>query len=127
MRRAPQLLAGVAIAALGAVLVIAPGLVRDLLGRTPATPSDWINLRATFGGTLLGVGAFIAWLPARRPWLRAGLGLLGWGMAGIGAARLVGFALDGNPDSRQYVWLIAEVVLVAASVFALRRVKRPGT
>jgi hypothetical protein len=127
MRRAPQLLAGVAIAALGAVLVIAPGLVRDLLGRTPATPSDWINLRATFGGTLLGVGAFIAWLPARRPWLRAGLGLLGWGMAGIGAARLVGFALDGSPDSRQYVWLIAEVVLVAASVFALRRVKRPGT
>lgn len=125
MRRAPQLLAGVAIAALGAVLVIAPGLVRDLLGRTPATPSDWINLRATFGGTLLGVGAFIAWLPAPRPWLRAGLGLLGWGMAGIGAARLVGFALDGSPDSRQYVWLIAEVVLVAASVYALRRAKRP--
>jgi hypothetical protein len=121
MRRAPQLLAGVAIAALGAVLVIAPGLVRDLLGRAPATPSDWINLRATFGGTLLGVGAFVAWLPARRPWLRAGLGLLGWGMAGVGVARLVGFALDGSPDSRQYVWLIAEIVLVAASVFALRR------
>jgi hypothetical protein len=112
---------GVVLAIAGGVLVAAPGLVRDALGRTPVTPSDWINLRATFGGTLVGLGAFLVWLPAWRPWQRTVLGLLLWSMTGIGLARIVGFALDGSPDQRQHIWLVAEVVIVAASGFVLYR------
>jgi hypothetical protein len=122
-RRHIQIAIGAVIAAVGVVLVVAPGLTRDILTRTPKTPSDWINLRATFGGTLVGLGVFVAWLPSPRPWQRSVLGLLLWGMAGIGVARLVGFAVDGSPDTRQLVWLVAEVVIVAVCAYVLRRAK----
>ena len=44
-----------------------------------------------------------------------------WPTAIAFAARVVGFALDGSPDQRQYVWIIAEVVIVAVSGFVLHR------
>ena len=83
-----------------------------------------INLRASFGGTLLGVGAFLAWLPDLKPWRRTIVGLLMWAMAGIGIARLTGFALDGHPDTRQWIWITAEIILVVGSALALRRWRR---
>lgn len=116
-----QVAVGVVIALLGAYLALAPEVTREILGRAPATSSDWINLRASFGGTLLGLGAFLVWWPAPRPWLRSLLGLVMCEMAGIGVARLVGFALDADPDARQLVWIIAEVAIVIACAIALRR------
>jgi hypothetical protein len=112
---------GLLLAAVGIYLVFAPEVVRDLLGRRPATSSDWINLRASFGGALLGLGAFLLWCPAPRPWLRSMLGLLSWEMAGIGLARAIGFAIDGNPDGRQFVWIIAEAAIVVVCAVLLRR------
>jgi hypothetical protein len=112
---------GVVLVIGGGILVSTPGLVRDALGRTPATPSDWINLRATFGGTLVGLGVFLIWLPGWSPWQRTVQGLLLWSMAGIGIARLIGFLLDGSPDTRQWIWLVAEIVIVAVTGFLLYR------
>jgi hypothetical protein len=112
---------GLLLVALGGYLVFSPETVRNALGRRPITSSDWINLRASFGGTLAGLGAFLAWWPAPRPWLRSLLGLLLWAMAGIGIARAIGFAIDGNPDGRQLVWLIAEVAIVVLCAVLLRR------
>jgi hypothetical protein len=119
-RRSVKVIVGIALVGLGAVLVAAPGLVRDILGRKPATPSDWINLRSTFGGTIAGLGAFLVWWPSLRPLRRTILGLLLWSMAGIGIARAIGFAVDGSPDWRQYVWISAEVVIVAVCAVLLR-------
>ena len=99
---------------------MSPLVVADILGRPHDTAVRMINLRASFGGTATGIGAFIAWLPALRPYLRTVIGLVGWTMAGIGAARLVGFALDGYPDTRQYVWITAEIALVIGAAVALR-------
>jgi hypothetical protein len=42
-------------------------------------------------------------------------------MVGIGAARVVGFALDGRPDTAQWVWIVAEVLFTAACGVALAR------
>jgi hypothetical protein len=112
---------GLAIAAFGAYLSIFPEVTANALDRPHDTPTQWINLRASFGGTLLGIGAFIAWLPAVKPYLRAFLGLLGWAMAGIGAARVLGFVIDGSPDSRQWIWIIAEVLIAAACAIIIRR------
>jgi hypothetical protein len=118
--RVGRLVLGLVLVAAGAYLALSPEKIVDWFGATPKTTSDVINLRASYGGTLAGIGAFIAWLPALRPWPRAVLGLLGWAMLGILAARLVGFATDGNPDSRQFIWVIAEVVLVVGSAFGIR-------
>ena len=112
---------GLILVVAGAALALSPGWLAAQLHKVPKTESDVINLRASYGGTLIGLGAFIAWLPALKPYLRAVLGLLGWAMAGIGAARLLGFALDGNPDGRQAIWIIAEIALVIGCVLVIRR------
>ena len=75
---------------------------------------------------MLGVGAFVAWLPTLRPYKRAAAGLLLWSMLGIAAARATGFALDGSPDRLQWFWLGAEVVLASAGALALRATAARG-
>lgn len=45
-----------------------------------------------------------------------------WVMAGVGLARVIGFVLDGPPDTRQLIWIGAEVVIVIACVFGLRAI-----
>jgi hypothetical protein len=124
-RRTVQIVSGLAILAAGVYLVCAPLVVAHALGRPHATSTQMINLRASWGGVVVGLGAFVAWLPAVRPWLRTVLGALMWAMAGVGAARLVGFAIDGHPDTRQWIWISAEVVIVAACAIVLARRRTP--
>ena len=119
-----QIVAGLALVAVGAYLALAPLTVARALDRPAVTTAQLINLRASWGGTILGLGGFVAWLPAWRPWLRALAGLVMWSMAGIGLARLLGFALDGAPDGRQWLWISAEVALVIGGAVALRRFAR---
>jgi hypothetical protein len=111
---------GLAMVAAGVVMAFSPIAVGDALGQPHDKPTQMINLRASWGGTVLGLGAFVAWLPALRPWQRTIIGLLMWAMVGIGAARLLGFALDGHPDTRQWIWITAEVVIVVACALRLR-------
>jgi hypothetical protein len=124
MARRARFLIGLALAAFGVVMIFSPLEVADVLGRPPASKPALINLRASWGGAVLGLGAFLAWLPALRPWSRTLIGLLGWTMAGVGAARLVGFVVDGGPDGRQWVWLIAEVLIAASCAFMVRGRRR---
>jgi hypothetical protein len=119
--RTLQLIAGLVMVAFGGYLTFSPLTVARVLGRAHETSSQMINLRATFGGTIMGLGLFIAWLPALQPWRRSGLGLVAALMAGIFAARLVGFTLDGHPDRLQWFWLIAEAVITIGCTIMLRR------
>src|SRR5262245_8863186 len=96
-RRSLQVGLGLVLVATGGWLISAPLAVAEVLGRPHATSPQMINLRASWGGTVLGLGAFVAWLPALRPFRRALVGLLLWSMAGIGLARAIGFAIDGHP------------------------------
>jgi len=119
--RVPRIVAGLAIAGLGIALAFMPLMVAGALSRPHETSSQMINLRASWGGTLLGLGLFVAWLESLRPIRRMLIGLVMWSMVGIAAARLLGFVLDGGPDAAQWVWLILEIILVAVGAFALRR------
>ena len=119
--RVVQWVGGLVLLALAVYLVLAPTTVANALGKPHDTPTQMINLRASWGGTLAGLAAFIIWVPGFSPWWRAAVGLLMWAMAGIGLARLVGFALDGSPDTKQYIWIIAEVAIVIGCGYALWR------
>jgi hypothetical protein len=121
MQRVAQWAAGLVLIGAATYLVLSPLVVANALGKPHDTPTRMINLRASWGGTLAGIGAFVAWLPGFSPWWRTAVGLLMWAMAGIGAARLVGFALDGGPDTRQYIWIGAEVAIVIACALVLQR------
>jgi hypothetical protein len=120
MPRGAQLALSLAIVAAGVYLACSPLVVADALGKPHDTPTRMINLRASWGGTLAGLGAFVAWCPGLRPWWRTFVGLVMWAMAGIGAARLLGFALDGSPDGRQWMWITAEIALVIGGATILR-------
>jgi len=122
--RVIRVVVGLLLVTAGVYLVMSPLQVAALLGRPSGTPSQMINLRASWGGTVLGLGAFAAWLPALRPWSRTALGLLLWGMLGIAAARATGFVLDGHPDALQWVWMIAEVTIAAGCAIGLRVTSR---
>lgn len=116
-RQHVQFAFGFALLVVGAYVTLTPLDTAAALGKPAETSSQLINLRASWGGPLLGLGAFVAWIPALKPWPRAVLGLLGWAMVGIGAARTVGFVLDGSPDGRQWLWLALEVVIAIGCVF----------
>lgn len=124
MTRSVRLGIGAVAIAFGIYLAMSPLTVAAILDRPHDTTSQMINVRASWGGTLVGLGAFLAWLPALRPWSRAVIGLLGWAMAGIGAARTIGFVLDGAPDARQWLWISLEVAIAIGSVIGLRIVSR---
>lgn len=120
------MIAGALVTVAGVVLVFTPMLVAEAFHRPTETHSQLINLRATWGGTVTGLGLFILACSALRPWSVTLATLLLCSMAGIGAARAVGFVLDGQPDTLQWVWLVAEIVLVAASgAYLMRRRSEP--
>lgn len=120
--RALRIALGALVTVAGVVLVFSPMLIADTFHRPTDTHSQLINLRATWGGTLMGLGLFILARNQLRPWAVTVATLLLCAMAGIGAARAVGFVLDGQPDTLQWVWLVAEIVLVVASgAYLVRR------
>ena len=121
MKRTPlQIAIGVALVGFGFYLALSPLVVADVLSRPHETNTQLINLRASFGGPVIGLGALVAWLPALRPWPRTVVGVLLWAMAGIACARAIGFVLDGSPDARQWLWMTLEIVIVIGAVIGLR-------
>jgi hypothetical protein len=119
-RQHVQFAFGFALLVVGAYVTMTPLETAAALGKPHDTSTQLINLRASWGGPLLGLGAFVAWLPALKPWPRTLLGLLAWAMVGIGAARGVGFILDGGPDRRQWLWMTLEVVIAIGCAIGLR-------
>jgi hypothetical protein len=109
-------------AGFGAAFVGAPReLARFLTGAAPSLPSAVIDMRATYGGFAFGVGLLIG-ICARRPeWVRVGLIASLLAVASIGAARVVGLAVDGHPNAVMPLLLSTEVTFVVLYVVALRR------
>lgn len=112
---------GVAIVLFGVAMVFSPERVAELLDRPVRDVGEAINLRASWGGTVMGIGALIAVRDDLRPWRHT----LAWAllclMAGIFFARAVGFALDGIGDVWQWIWLGAEALIVGVCAVYLKR------
>ena len=59
---------GFAMLLVGAYVTMTPLDTAAALGKPHETSSQLINLRASWGGPLLGLGALVAWLPAISCW-----------------------------------------------------------
>lgn len=119
--RTIRIIPGLILCVAGICLIASPLAVAHALGRPHETSSQIINLRASWGGTIVGIGAFMMWLRAWKPTRRAMLGLVMWAMIGIGLARATGFVLDGHPDRLQWIWISAEAAIATACMVGLRR------
>ena len=117
-------IAGVLLLLAGIALVFMPEQLATALGRPYETAGEKINMRATWGGLVTGLGLLLVWFPGVSPRGRFALSALMWLSAGIAFGRGVGFALDGSPDGLQWFWMLAELAIVGGSAWALRRSAR---
>lgn len=115
-------LIGVVVVLVGAALAVEPSLV----GIAPQ-PDDLFAAveRRIYGGMLGGLGLLLALRPALKPWGE----LVAWAVAcvvtGALVARLGGILVDGS-TAKQWLWVVVEVVVVAAPVAWLARRARGG-
>ena len=112
----------VVFAVYGLAFVAAPApLSQFVTGAAPATASGLIDMRATYGGMSVAVGALL-WVSASRPSSRR-IGLLGvllllLGMAG---GRAVGLICDGPANAMMVAYLLLELAGAALAAWLLRR------
>lgn len=100
--------------------ILAPETLATLItGGAPATASAVMDMRATYGGMALGLGAIFG-LCARSPeHVRLGVQGVLIVMASIAVARLLGMVLDDSPNVFMFVLLAAEVVMAGLAAVAL--------
>ena len=86
----------------------------------PETASGRIDMRSTYGGMSIGLGVVLG-LTARDPALH-GLGLRAVlaVMVLMASSRLLGIALDGEPNAMMWAYLVAEVLVVVLAAWALQ-------
>ncbi|TNE51201.1 MAG: DUF4345 domain-containing protein [Deltaproteobacteria bacterium] len=100
----------------GVVLTFAPTLVYD-----PGPAKDLfrtIERRIPWGG-LAGLGLLFVLHTQWKPWQASVAALVCWATTGAIFARLVGLALDGVGSSKQWMWVVAEAVVIAVAGFFL--------
>jgi len=101
-----------------------PGGLAESAGITFTSPTGATELRAMYGGFTVAVGA-LALAGALRPALSGhALVLLLVSCAGLGVARLLGTAIDGELSSYTGMALGLELGTVALTAWLLRR--QPG-
>jgi hypothetical protein len=104
----------------GLVCAAAPDTLAEMAGIT-ASPSGLTDLRAIYGGLQIGLGAFLLWCRSDPARTTAGLLALGLAVGCVGALRVLGMLVDGEPNAFHAANLTLEVATTALVVFAMAR------
>lgn len=83
----------------------------DLKFDTPTALSD---IRADYGGCILGIGVFLAWCAMDSGRVNIGLLCTGLILTGYASGRLLSLIVDGTP--RQIIFVLMAAEIVGASV-----------
>lgn len=106
----------------GAIFLFLPESFAHVLEITAPTAMARMDLRATYGGLELGFGIFLVICVVKRPWIRPGLVALALATGGFAFGRLVGLIAEGTINSLMLMCLVAEVIVTAGSLLALRKI-----
>lgn len=90
---------------------------------SPSTPSGLIDIRATYGGMSIAMGATILVLGSRAELVSLGLLVVAVVLLAMAGARILGMMLDGTPNTVMYIYLAAELVVAVWALY-LRRSAR---
>ncbi len=109
----------------GAGFVFVPEpLLKAVVGEVPVAASAWIDMRATYGGLSLGVGALLWVLSVNHQTLRSGVLGVVLLMAGMASGRAVGMVVDGTPNGYMVIYLVLEVLTAMLGLWAWRSLPR---
>lgn len=115
----------------GVACVVAPASFAQQAGLS-AAPNALTEIRAFYGGTLVGMGCFLIWCmrQRQRTLTFAGLLLIACSVGGVGIVRTLGMLIDRVPTAYHLTNLAIEVTtvaLVAVAVSKHRRVADSGS
>ena len=108
----------------GAIYLFAPQSMTDPTGFPALGPNALTDVRATYGGLQLGLGAFLLWAVAEESRVRTALVLQVLLVGAVALSRAYGIALDGTPNSVLWGALATETTLTAVALVALGRAGR---
>ena len=104
----------------GIACAVAPQALVDPAGLS-ATPAGLTEIRAFYGGTLIGLGCFLIWCARETALTRAALLLMAVSVGSIGVLRVAGMLIDGAPTAYHAMNLAIEVTTVSLALFAISR------
>lgn len=105
----------------GIAYLLAPGPLTGPANFGSLAPAVATDVRATYGGFQIGMGAFLIWSSSSADRIRGGLLLTLLTMGLVLASRIIGVVLDGHLNEFYTSALIFESLLAAASFSVWRR------
>lgn len=110
---------------LGLALLVWPVQILKHVEVSFNTTTAFADIRADYGGCLLGVGVFLGWCVSKSELVRVGLLCTGLTFTGYASGRLLSLVLDGMPKPIIFTLTIIEV-MGAATAFGLIPFAPPG-
>jgi hypothetical protein len=105
----------------GLLYVANPGPVIDAAGFGTVLPGGLTDVRATYGGFQIGMGAFLFWASTAEERVRSGLLLVLLSIGAVGASRSIGLMLDGDFNAFHLSGLVTETVLTILTLIVFVR------
>jgi hypothetical protein len=106
---------------------VSPESMSDLVtGGFPVTKSGLIDMRSTYGGLSIAVGALLWNLTRRSELLPLGLRAVAIIMGAMATTRTIGFVVDGSPNPTMWAFLVAEITAVSLSLWQIRIESQEG-
>jgi len=105
---------------IGLYFLILPQQAAAAIDLAMPTATARTDVRATYGGMVLGIAVFFAWAAWKPGMVEAGL----WSMllvyGGLALGRLVAIGSGERPESLMWIFLGIEVAVAVASAFLLK-------
>ncbi|MAY36663.1 MAG: hypothetical protein CMN84_11245 [Spongiibacteraceae bacterium] len=119
--RAALTVIGFSLVGLGLAYLIVPGMMLSLTGEFQLNSQALLDVRATYGGIQLGLGAFLLTEVVRGGSLESSLRMVVWAFTCVGGIRL-GMDLSNGEGLSLHFWVGLGELLLAAGVSRLRTV-----
>jgi len=114
-------IAGALTLVFGLLYLWVPATLTDPAGFGDIGPGGVTDIRATYGGFQLGLGAFLLWAASSPQLLRPALVLMALSIGAVGLSRFLGLVLDGSLNSFHMGGLATEISLTVLTLFFWRR------
>lgn len=107
--------------AFGIGYLLAPEAFTEPAGFAGLGPSATTDVRATYGGFQIGMGAFLLWAAQAGERHRMALVLVALSIGAVFFCRVIGLLLDGELSEFHRMGLVFEASLTAATILVLRK------